>query len=197
MPGIRESALKAPTGGRFLPQGPLWCKRADGAGRGQNRQKSARAASTGATPGQSGSHPLFLTSKCVGSEFRRAMPPRPALLLPWAVHRCHRLVILRYHGYWVRHEGRSRQGREKVRRGHEGFTTRPAEAGVARKSQETEVAGARARRGERIFRNRRCLPRYRQRRKAIASSVRGKSRSLAGWHGLLSARVCFFFRQRQ
>ena len=84
---------------------------------------------------------------------------RPAPLLPWAVHRCHRLVILRYHGYWVRHEGRSRQGREKVRRGHEGFTTRPAEAGVARKSQAAEVAGPRAQRCRCIFRKRRCLPR--------------------------------------
>jgi hypothetical protein len=84
---------------------------------------------------------------------------RPALLLPWAVHRCHRLIILRYHGYWVRHEGRSRQGHEKDRRGHEGFTTRPAEAGVARKSQAAEVAGPRARRCERIFRKCRRLTR--------------------------------------
>jgi len=75
MPGIRESALKAPTGGRFLPQGPRWCKRADGAGRGQNRQKSARTASTGTTRGQSGSHPLFLRNAWDRSSGERCHPP--------------------------------------------------------------------------------------------------------------------------
>ena len=43
-------------------------------------------------------------------------------------------------------EGRSRQGRRKDRRGCEGFTTGPAEAGVARKSQAAKVAGAGAQR---------------------------------------------------
>src|SRR6185312_1697656 len=43
----RESAQKAPTGGRFLPQGPLWRKHAGRPGRGQNGQKSAPAALSG------------------------------------------------------------------------------------------------------------------------------------------------------
>src|SRR5882724_5509993 len=76
-------------------------------------------------------------------------------------------------------EGRSRQACGTERRGCEGFTTRSAEACVARKSQATEVAGARARRGERIFRNRRCLPRYRQ-QKAVAYSAAGNPVPLVG-----------------
>src|SRR5215204_3221466 len=55
-------------------------------------------------------------------------------------------------------EGRSRQGYGKERRGCEGFTTRPAEAGVARKAQAAKIAGPRAQRCH-IFRNRRCIPR--------------------------------------
>src|SRR5947208_9000144 len=43
-------------------------------------------------------------------------------------------------------EGRSRQGCGKDRRGCEGFTTRSAEAGVARKSQAAKVEGPRAQR---------------------------------------------------
>ena len=35
----RESAQKAPTGGRFLPQGPLWRKRAATEGTAQKRAK--------------------------------------------------------------------------------------------------------------------------------------------------------------
>src|SRR5215212_6387610 len=55
-------------------------------------------------------------------------------------------------------EGRSRQGYGKERRGCEGFTTRPAEAGVARKSQAAKIAGPRAQRCH-TFRNRQCIPR--------------------------------------
>ena len=43
----RESAQKAPTGGRFLPQGPLWRKHAATEGTAQNGQKSARVAGCG------------------------------------------------------------------------------------------------------------------------------------------------------
>src|SRR6266702_4527081 len=39
MPGDPESALKAPTGGRFLPQGPLSRKHEGGVLRGQKRRK--------------------------------------------------------------------------------------------------------------------------------------------------------------
>jgi hypothetical protein len=45
MPGIRGiGPSKAPLGGRFLPQGPLWRKHAGRLGTAQNRQKSAQAA---------------------------------------------------------------------------------------------------------------------------------------------------------
>src|SRR3984893_19224347 len=50
MPGSGESALRAPTGGRFLPQGPLWRKHAAGPGMPQNGQKMARAAHGGGDP---------------------------------------------------------------------------------------------------------------------------------------------------
>ena len=43
MPGNKELAQKAPTGGRFLPQGPLWRKRAGGVRRGQNGQNQPEA----------------------------------------------------------------------------------------------------------------------------------------------------------
>ena len=57
-------------------------------------------------------------------------------------------------------EGRSRQGRRKDRHGREGFTTGPAEAGAARKSQAAKVPGEGAQRcRRRIFRKRRRLPR--------------------------------------
>jgi len=112
-------------------------------------------------------------------------------------------AVLRWRGARSRHirrtedAGRSRQGRGEERRGCEGLTTRPAEACAARKSQAAEVAGPRARRGERIFRKRRCLPRYRQRRKAVASSAEGNPTSLAGGIGALFARFWFFCRRRQ
>ena len=57
-------------------------------------------------------------------------------------------------------EGRSRQRRRKDRHGREGFTTGPAEAGAARKSQAAKVPGEGAQRcRRRIFRKRRRLPR--------------------------------------
>jgi hypothetical protein len=59
MPGSRESAQKACTGGRFLPQGPLWRKRAAGAEGRKKREKITPRrplpAATEATPGRSGS----------------------------------------------------------------------------------------------------------------------------------------------
>src|SRR5882672_5635615 len=41
---------KAPTGGRFLPQGPLWRKHAAGPGMAQNGQKMTPAAHDGGDP---------------------------------------------------------------------------------------------------------------------------------------------------
>src|SRR6202171_4607379 len=59
MPGSGESAQKASTGGRFLPQGPLWRKHAAGSEGRKKREKITPwrrlAASTAATPGRSGS----------------------------------------------------------------------------------------------------------------------------------------------
>ena len=93
-------------------------------------------------------------------------------------------------------EGQSRQRLRKDRRGCEGFTTRPAEARVARKSQAAEVAGARAQRCGRIFRNRRCLPRYRQ-RKIVASSAAGNLVRSPGGHGAFLAQFSWYFGRRQ
>ncbi len=59
MPGSGESAQKASTGGRFLPQGPRWRKHAAGPEGCKKREKITPwrrlPASTAATPGRSGS----------------------------------------------------------------------------------------------------------------------------------------------
>jgi hypothetical protein len=71
MPVFGESTLKAPAGGRFLPQGPLPRKRAAGLGIAQNGQKSAPAAESGLNPVPDplGRHPSAL---CAAESWTRA-----------------------------------------------------------------------------------------------------------------------------
>jgi len=162
-----------PLGGRFLPQGPLWRKRAGRRERAQNRQKSG--ACCWQTPSNAANPPDRSGSRSSVASLRRrrimasrwlAAAVRVIAARGGEIHYV-RTVTLRV--AWCtarsRHirrtddEGRSRQATGKDRRGREGFTTRPAKAGAARKSQAAEVAGPRAQRSRGIFRKRRCLPR--------------------------------------
>ena len=165
-----------PLGGRFLPQGPLWRKHAGRPERVQNRQKPALVAGKLLQSGQlprklprpirfptiHGPRPRrrIMTSHCRLAAAVRIIAARGgetryvltvALRAAWCPFGLRRRTE-------TEDEGRSRQGCGKARRGWEGFTTGPAEAGVARKSQTAEVAGPRAQRCRCIFRKRRCLP---------------------------------------
>jgi hypothetical protein len=169
-----------PLGGRFLPQGPLWRKRAGGPERDQNRQKSALVADKLL---QSGQLPRKLPRKLAGPirfPTIRGRRPQRRIMTLHGLAAAVRVIAARggetHYGLTValraawcpfgpRHirrtddEGRSRQACGKAWRGCEGFTTGPAEAGVARKSQAAEVASPRPQRCRYIFRKRRCLPR--------------------------------------
>ena len=84
-------------------------------------------------------------ARCAGRIAMQYGRSKPTILS----RRCGRSRLTSFRSRHVRRtddEGRSRQACGKERRGCEGFTTGPAEAGVARKSQAAEVAGAGAQR---------------------------------------------------
>ena len=167
MPVSGESALKAPTGGRFLPQGPLWRKHAAGPGMAQKGQKGAGASRDGGDP-----VPCRLYRPRPG-RFAPESSPHIGLLPGWrwyrglskptmvSIGRAARSGVLMapVHGAMTGlHDRRSSQPRSKGGRRYQGSPTGSPQGGVARKSQAAEVAGAGPRRF-RIFRTRRCLPR--------------------------------------
>ena len=154
-----------PLGGRFLPQGPLWRKHAGRPERAQNRQKPALRIATSGNSASLGLTPvpdLVLSGQIVASTAWHAggrimssmcLSGCTGLIAVWMIETHHLSAMASpawpFQSRRVRRtddEGRSRQGCGKVRRGCEGFTTGPAEAGVARKSQAAEVAGPRAQR---------------------------------------------------
>ena len=147
---LLESALRPLQACRFLPQGPRWRKRV---GRVITLQKPPRSA-----PASIRSRLLLPGSPSFGQG--DACPSAS----PCSTRQCISVVqsfILHLRAFERgRHEGRSGQTGTAGRRRREGFTTGPAEAGAARKSQAAEVAGARTQRGGGpVFRYRGCLPR--------------------------------------
>jgi hypothetical protein len=176
---------RLPPSGRFLPQGPLWRKHVGGSGTTQNGQKSVRTAASRfnrVNPGPirfpSALSRRIMTSIALPhadgrsrdvatSQNGRLQPDEATPTMFRQGVAASRQILFRSkscfdQGQFRRtcDEGRSRQRHKKDRRGCEGFTTGPAEAGAARKSQAAKVPGEGAQRcRRRIFRKRRRLPR--------------------------------------